>query len=411
MSEQLSVDFCGINLKNPFLLASTPASRGDRWKRAAKAGWAGGVTWGGQYIHETAPLVRLYSAGGFIDKRDDNPSWCCQLATCLPPPVTHSQARTQLKILDRCVREAKKSGLPVLANILESGDVDLFVTASKVAEAAGADMLELNLSCPIPPLGLYFSCDLPLNAEIVKSVRRAVKIPIMAKLHMWLLPEELKAQAKTVVEAGADAISVSNILNGFVGLDIHTGLPWASYIDNQGELRATASPMSGPAIKPLGLRAVAEVASVVDVPISGIGGIANWRDAVEYIMAGCTTVQVGMAAMLFGYSMVKGLIYGLRDFMAAEGYERVTDFVGLTRSKVVGFGDPALPTALDLKHRMVVDESLCDGCGDCVECCIATANGAAKLRRGIAYIQQEKCIQCNACMLICPQRAIKTVPV
>ena len=74
----------------------------------------------------------------------------------------------------------------------------------------------MNLSCPVPPFGLYYSRDLPLNAEIVKSVRRATTIPIMAKLHMWLLPEELKAQAKTVVEAGADAISVSNILSGII---------------------------------------------------------------------------------------------------------------------------------------------------------------------------------------------------
>jgi dihydropyrimidine dehydrogenase (NAD+) subunit PreA len=228
---------------------------------------------------------------------------------------------------------------------------------------------------------------------------------------MWLLPEDLKAQAKTVVEAGADAISASNILRGIAGINIDTGLPWARDIDNEGILRGTAGPISGPAIRPLALRSVAEIASVVDVPISGVGGITHWRHAVEFMMAGCTTVQVGMASMLFGYDMARDLINGLTGFMEQKGYQQVTDFIGLTRRKVTGFGDLRVPTARDLGRRMVVNDKLCDGCGNCVRCCIATADGAARMRKGVAYIDEEKCIQCKTCMLVCPQHAISAIAV
>lgn len=405
---RLDVRFCGIDFKNPFLLASTPATRADKWARIAKGGWAGGVTWGGERSN-VVPLTRLYSNSRFIDRNDPAPTWCCQLGMGRGPSMPVEQTWTDPVVLARRVSDAKKGGIPVCANVLEPGEVERWVVSSRAAEEAGADMLELNLSCPVQPFGLHFSRNLSLNDAIVRSVRRATKIPIMAKLHMWLLPQDLKAQAKTVVEAGADAISVSNILTGIAGIDINTGLPHAKDQDNTGIMRGSASPISGPAIKPFALRAVAEVASVVDVPISGMGGITNWRHAVEFIMAGCATVQVGMGAMLFGYDLGRELCAGLTTFMEEKGYNRIDDFSGLTRRRISGFGETWAATARDLGQRIVVDKALCDGCGNCVRCCIATGDGAARMRNRVAYIDHQKCIQCRTCTLVCPKGAIKAV--
>ncbi|MDO8673189.1 MAG: 4Fe-4S binding protein [Dehalococcoidia bacterium] len=151
---------------------------------------------------------------------------------------------------------------------------------------------------------------------------------------------------------------------------------------------------------------MAEIGSVVDVPIMGMSGITNWHDAVEYMMAGASVVQVGMAAMLFGYDMVRDMIAGMENFMAEKGYSQPQDFIGLSRRIVAGFGEHLSPLARTVSRRMLVDEEKCDGCGRCVVGCLATADGAVKVRRKIATVDHDTCIRCNVCRLVCPQHAI-----
>lgn len=409
MKPELSVELLGIKFANPFLLASTGATRADKWPRIARAGWAGGMTWAGECFPSGIILPRFYSPSMHIDKDDREAGWSCQLFTAQATGAPIEHEGFSVELLGERVRKAKQSGLPVGANILLGTEVKPWVHAAKVAEAAGADFLELNLSCPVRPWGLYFHRDLTVNAEIVRSVRRVTRLPLVAKLHAWILPEELKELAVTVVNAGADAISTTNIFLGMVGIDIDSGLPWTRDIDSNGDLRGPVSPFSGPVIKPLGLRAVAEVASVVDVPIMGMGGIADWQSTVEYMMAGASMVQVGTAAMLFGYSMVREMVEGLESFMESKGYERPQDFIGLSRRMVTGLGEKWTSAAVDTPHSMMVDKEKCNGCGICVPGCIATANGAIKLRDGIARINDKLCIRCNVCRLVCPNKAIYPV--
>lgn len=412
MAVDLSVEFCGITFKNPFLLASTPATRPAKWKHVAKAGWAGGFTWGNSFAMNDL-AVRLHRPSEVQRVKKGLSLWSHQTSYAsseVPRQGQWTQTIFDPTALRHFVEEAKKSGLPVGANLLFRSDPDLWVQGAKAAEEAGADMLELNLSCPeYPSAGVYLSRDLAKVTEIVKVVRDSTDLPIIAKIHGGLLPAEIRQLAEVVVKAGADAISTTNMFASVIGVDIENGVPLTTAMRNDGIARAHISGFSGPAIKPLGLMAVAEVSSVVDVPIAGMGGIATWQSAVEYMMLGATLVQVGMAAMLFGYDLVQDMIKGLQEFMGRKGYESPSDFIGLCQKKVpiVRWYNGA-PENVDVRFRKVVNEEFCNGCGLCVGGCLATANGAIQVRDGIAQIDQATCIRCNVCEIVCPTGAVRT---
>jgi len=402
----LSVEFCGIKFENPFTLASTPATRTANWKEIARAGWAGGMTWvgsAGDVVTRLCPSIESPHI------RKGLTLWSFQ-STLARREVT--QDFSDLRAIRNLVREAKKSGLPVGANLIFSTDPDSWAQGAKAAEQGGADMIELNLSCPFraePTVGLYLTRDLSKAAEIVNAVRDSTDLPIIAKLHAGRLPDELKQLAEVVVKAGADAISTTNMFEGLIGVDIETGIPINTAMDNDGIVRAQVIGFSGPSIKPFGLMAVAELSSVVDVPIVGIGGIASWQSAVEYMMLGARLVQVGSAAMLFGYDLVQDMIKGLQGFMERKGYESPNDFIGICQKKVPIAGTYEMVfRAVDVPYRKAVNEELCNGCGLCVGGCLATANSAIQVRDGLAQIDQPKCIRCNVCEIVCPTGAIRT---
>jgi dihydropyrimidine dehydrogenase (NAD+) subunit PreA len=414
MAVDLSVEFCGIKFKNPFLLASTPATRPERWKDIAGAGWAGGMTWGNSFAINN--LTARFHLPTELPRIKKGPSlWSCQHSIACREVSRDEQRKESIfspEEIGYIVREAKKSGLPVGANLIFSTDPDLWVQGAKAAERGGADMLELNLSCPYrghPPLGVYLSKDISKAVEIVKAVRGSSDLPIIAKLHAWRLPTELKHLAEDVVKAGADAISTTNMFDGLAGVDIETGVPVDTAMDTDGIVRAHIMGFSGPAIKPLGLMAVAEISSAVNVPIIGIGGIANWHSAVEYMMLGAGLVQVGMAAMLFGYNLVHDMIKGLQEFMQRKGYEKPSDFIGIAHKKVSIAGVYGMVfRTMDVPFRKVVNEELCNGCGLCMGGCLASANGAIQVRDGIAQIEEAMCTRCNVCEIVCPTGAIRT---
>ncbi|MFC1963034.1 4Fe-4S binding protein [Chloroflexota bacterium] len=416
MVADLGVDFCGIKYRNPFLLASTNATRPDRWAEIAKSGWAGGIIWGGSSASGGPPLIMLYPQSEIRNVKRELSLWSCQVGGKTQSvqegrdgvdAVKNLHSNKDPELIRNNVQEAKCSGLPVGDNLLFGPDKDTWIRGAIAAEEGGADLLELNLSCPfIKSMGVFLSRDLQMTSEIIRAVRGNTNLPIMAKLSASLLPDELKRLAVTVVESGADAISTTNLVHGFAGVDIDTGLPMATSIDIFGDLRGTVTAFCGPSIKPLALRAVAEIASVVDVPIAGIGGITNWRSAVEYMMVGATVVQVGIGAMLFGYDMVQHMLFGLQEFMEEKNYQNPRDFIGLSRRKVMGLGEDPIPT-LRSGWRNVVDEALCNGCELCVKGCFATGHGAMQISDGIATIDSGLCFDCNTCRIVCPTGAIK----
>jgi dihydropyrimidine dehydrogenase (NAD+) subunit PreA len=168
----------------------------------------------------------------------------------------------------------------------------------------------------------------------------------------------------------------------------------------------------GPAVKPIALNMVAEIArdpQTAGLPISGIGGIGNWRDAAEYIALGCGNVQVCTAAMVYGFRIVQDMVDGLANFMDQKGYRGVEDFRGR-----------AVPTVkdwqqldLNVTEKAVIDQSLCIGCGRCHVVCEDTSHQAitaTKDGKRWFEVKEEDCVGCNLCPSVCPVPGRRSTP-
>ncbi len=209
--------------------------------------------------------------------------------------------------------------VPVIVNV--AGEtVDEYVAVSRKLEGvAGVSGIELNISCPnISAGGMEFGVDSKLAAQVTSAVKAATSLPVIAKLSPNVT--DIKEIALAVEEAGADAISLINTLRG-MAIDIDRRRPC---------LGSIAGALSGPVIKPVALHMVFEAASVVHIPVLGCGGIAHAEDALEFIMAGATAVQIGTAC-LTSPDICATIVKGIRNFMLDKGVEDITDLIGVAR--------------------------------------------------------------------------------
>lgn len=410
MAVDLSVEFCGVKFKNPFVLSASPASTAEKLKKAAKAGWGGAVVWTKEIMAEGHEAGHSLPHGvTYIDK----PPSFWSIQTCSVVTKVNFDDLCPVEKVERVVRKAKESGIPIITNILASLDFDKCVKASIAAEKAGADIIEVNPSYALLPgagMHLGFARDLNKTRELARAVKQKTSIPVMVKLNAFLIRQELMDWAKACVEGGADAISLTNSIPGIAGIDVETGRPLSALADEGGRLVGRITIVDGPAIRPIGLAGLAAVRSAVDVPLAAIGGVTDWHSAVEYMMAGASIVQVGSAAMAYGYGLAQDLIRGLEDFMKRKKYETIGDFVGITYKRHY-LGAPVWHTGLMDKQpfKMVVDKSKCNGCERCEVACEASAEGAMRMEEGVARIDQDLCWGCRMCMLVCPEGAIATV--
>jgi dihydropyrimidine dehydrogenase (NAD+) subunit PreA len=406
MPVYISCEFLGVKLKNPFLVASVPSAMSWGFEKAAKAGWAGGSHWPGG----VSRTLETWSRGCIpidISYVDKPPQWWAYQQHQSASEETGSEYLVPPDGLEKAIRKAKESGIAVIANILERQNPKAWGKAAAAAERGGADILELNWSCP----GLAGAGrDVVRNPEVriatLKAVRENSGLPVMVKISAHWDKEILHDLVKGSVEAGANAISLTNTITGLVGVDIETGMPLTTGLGVDGKLRGRMSGISGPAIKPFGLRGVAETRRATNVPISGIGGITKWQDAVEYMLVGAHNVQVGTAVMLYGYRIVKNMIRGLQEYMERKGYKTINDFIGLSTDKYLLGG---LPPRQERKQprKMIVNEDKCTGCGRCLIACEAHTNsGALKIEDSVAKIDHNLCHACHVCKIVCSEEAI-----
>lgn len=417
MVPDLSVEFCGVKFKNPFILSSSPASRVEVLPRAARAGWAGAVTWGGELASEPAPGSRVdihqFSVPHGVKYIGKPPCfWSFQETGHTFRPEGEDPGRI-VKRIEVLVKKAKESGLPIIMDTGGGGeDVDIVVRNCVAAERAGADILEVNVSYAVTPgcgMHLGYHRDLEKTKALIGAVRKETSIPLMVKLSAFVIAQELKDWAGACVEAGADAIALTNSIPGFAGIDVETGRPYSAVKDVNGKMRGIVEIVTGPGIKPIGMAGVAWVDAAVDVPISAIGGVADWHDAVEYMMLGASTVQVASAAIAYGHGFVKSLIRGLEEFMIRKGYKTIDDFVGFTNQKyLVGYPYSTPAPSTRQPRRIIIDTEKCTGCRLCVPPCETAAYSAIQVIDGVAVIDEGLCEKCNLCILVCPEGAVKT---
>lgn len=207
-----------------------------------------------------------------------------------------------------------------IVNFYGHSIADYATLSDKLSAAEGVDALEMNISCPnVKEGGIVFGTDPGLMREVVCESRKHCRVPLIVKLSPNVT--DIGAMAKVAVEAGADALSLINTFTG-MAVDIHTRRPILANV---------VGGLSGPAIKPVALRMVRDVRRAVEVPIIGMGGIMNARDALEFMMVGATAVQVGTASFVNPLAMPQ-IIKGIEEFLTNEGIERVSKWVGTLRS-------------------------------------------------------------------------------
>jgi dihydroorotate dehydrogenase (NAD+) catalytic subunit len=216
----------------------------------------------------------------------------------------------------------RKWEVPVLLNVA-ADTVGEFVEIAQLAEeTSGIAGLELNVSCPnVDAGGMFFGADAGLAAEVTAAVRAATTLPVIVKLTPNVT--DIVAIARAVAGAGADALSLINTLLG-MAIDVRRRRP---------VLGNTTGGLSGPAVKPVAVRMVYQVAAAVDVPIIGLGGIATLDDALEFFMAGATAVQLGTTTFSDPGAM-HAIIANLEAWLTKEGFSSVTEIVGLANQGV-----------------------------------------------------------------------------
>lgn len=293
----LETTLCGIELKNPVIAASGTFGFGVEYGQFFDVGRLGAVCTKGLTLHprEGNPGLRIW----------ETPSGMMNSVGLQNPgiPVFIESELPRLRAL----------GTVVIAN-LGGGDIDEYVEgACLLTGAPGVDIIELNISCPnVHEGGMAFGITCTAARSVVVAVRSVCTKPLMVKLSPNA--EDIVAMALTCEEAGADAVSLVNTFKA-MAIDIHARKPVFANV--------TAG-LSGPAIRPIALRMVWEVAHAVSVPVVGMGGIMTWQDALEFIMAGATAVQVGTATFVKPDAMLD-IVNGLERYCIAEHLTALSD--------------------------------------------------------------------------------------
>ena len=390
----LTSTFVGITSPNPFWLASAPPTDKEyNVRRAFQAGW-GGVVW--KTLGEAGPPVvnvngPRYGAIWGADRRLlglNN----IELITDRPLEVNLREMKAVKRdypdraliasLMVPCVEEAWKAILPLV-------------------EDTGADGIELNCGCPHGMSERGMGAAVGQNPDLIERITRwckqTTRMPVIVKLTPNITDVRLPARA--ALAGGADAVSLINTINSITSVDLDDFAPEPT-IDGKG----THGGYCGPAVRPIALNMVAEIARDAETrgkPISGIGGIGTWRDAAEFMALGCGTVQVCTAAMHYGFRIVDDMIDGLNHWMDAKGYARLSDFVGKAVPNVTDW--QFLNMKYDIKAR--IDQDKCVKCGLCHIACEDTSHQAiTKEKDGLRFFEvvDEECVGCNLCMHVCP---------
>jgi len=221
--------------------------------------------------------------------------------------------------VDEFLRELEKvtETVPTVASVYGASPHEFLEVAAKVEHLV--DLIELNVSCPhaMEGCGASIGQDPSLTAEIIRSVKKTVKCPVIVKLTPNVT--DIVEIAISAEKAGCDGLTLINSLGPGMRIDTNTATPI---------LHNKVGGLSGPAIKPIALRCVFEVYDVVKVPIIGVGGITDYRDAVEFIFAGAQCVQIGTAIMYAGMDVFTQISNGLKKFMTKKGYPSIDEMVG-----------------------------------------------------------------------------------
>jgi dihydropyrimidine dehydrogenase (NAD+) subunit PreA len=407
--KDLSIDFAGVRSPNPFWLASAPPTNtGDQISRAFDMGWGGAV-----WKTLGTPIVNVSSRLGGIVHRGRRLAGLNNIEL-----ITDRDLDTNFREIKE-VKRRHPENLVIVSLMVETPDEWKMMVERSIE--AGGDLLELNFGCPHGMCERGMGSAVGQQPKVLEVITGWVKeystIPVITKLTPNI--SDIRVPGLAAVRSGADAVSLINTIKSIVSVDLERLVPLPRV-----EARGTSGGFCGPAVKPIAMHMVWQLARHPEftIPISGIGGIATWRDAVEFILLGASTTQVCTAVMHYGYRIVESMAEGLSDFMEEKGYDTVADMVGKALPQTSDWGD----LNLNYQVRAEIDRDRCIGCQLCYPACRDGGHHAIRLpgttefaklagevdpnwdgrQARIPVVDWDACVGCNLCSLICPVESI-----
>lgn len=410
----LRINFAGIKSPNPFWLASAPPTNsGAQIHKAFEYGWGGAV-----WKTIGAPVLNVSNRYG---------AWHYGSQKMLAINNVELISDRPLEVNLREIRDVKRHwpDRAVIVSAMVESTPEAWRDIVLKIEDTGADGIELNYGCPhgMSERGMGSAVgQVPEYCEQITSwVTSVAKIPVIVKLTPNIT--NISYPAKAAVAGGAQAISLINTINSIVAVDLDT-LEITPNIGGKGGHGGYA----GPAVKPIALNLLSQVATTPEVaksgiPISGMGGISTWKDAAEFLLLGASSLQVCTAVMHYGYRIIEDLCDGLSSWMDSKGFKTVDEVVGKSLWRISDFKD------FDLAFRAVarIDPDKCIKCNLCYVACNDTAHQCIDLvdasgnvvqpysydvrsngkheavsTRPQPVVREEDCVGCRLCHNVCP---------
>jgi len=387
----LSYEILNLRLENPFILAAAPSTDNlEMVRRAFSMGWAGAI------------LKTTSVEGNRVD-----------LAYPMMTSLTHEGkslfgmgnidliSEHHIDRVEYNVRTLKKE-FPekmVGASIM-AGKKDDWQRLVERLEQAGADLIECSFSCPQGNIGedpgkmlAQSVAATEITARWVKEASRHIPVSIKITPHVTDIVEV----ARAVKRSGCDALTASNSLQALMGVDIRTFAP-----SPQLDGKSTYSGLTGPAIKPVTLRTIAEIARNVDIPVLGTGGASIWSDAVEFMAVGAVAVEFCTVVMHYGFRVIDDLRSGMAHYLEEMGFATPMDIVGRALPHIVPHDD--LPRR---KIRSHINDAACIQCELCYLACRDGGHMAIDRTPGrVPHVDWERCTGCGLCEYVCPEECI-----
>ncbi len=290
----------------------------------------------------------------------------------------------------------------MIVSLMADNDRESWHELIKKVEDTGAHGLELNFGCPHGMtergMGAAVGQDPEIAKMVVEWVMEVATLPVITKLTPNV--HSPVPTGKACVQAGTNALSLINTIQSVTGIDLDNLVP-NPYVAG----KSVFGGYCGPAVKPIALKMLTTISqdSVTStVPISGIGGVSNWKDAVEFMLLGASNVQVCTAAMTYGFRIVEDMCEGLNNWMDEKGFKTLEDFIGKSVEKITHWED------LDINYHIIahINQDKCIHCGLCYIACEDASHQSINLEYGNPYnkytIKEDECVGCNLCKLVCP---------
>ncbi|MBC2578684.1 NAD-dependent dihydropyrimidine dehydrogenase subunit PreA [Peptostreptococcus russellii] len=387
LKKDLSIEFLGVKCENPFFLSSSPVcSNYDMIKKAFEAGWAG------VYYKTLGIFIPDECSPRFDIGRKESAVWT---GFKNMEQISDKPLEVNLEYIKRLKKEFPTKVMAV--SIMGSDEEEWKILAKKVTEA-GADIIECNFSCPQMTSSAMGS-DVGQNPELVEKYTRAVvestHLPVVAKMTPNIGNMEIPALAAK--RGGASGIAAINTIKAITNIDLEnlTAMPVVN-------AKSSISGYSGAAVKPIALRFITQLKQnegLKDMPITGMGGIETWRDALEFLLVGSGNLQVTTSVMQYGYRIVEDLISGLSHYMEDNGFEKVEDMIGLALPNII----PAEDIDRSFKIIPKINEEKCVGCGRCYVSCYDAAHQAIDWdKENRKPVINDNCVGCHLCLNVCP---------